>query len=94
MQYHGRRGRVPWIVNHATRGCSFEAKDVGHCGVGSSPRPEGFQIILGVCQLLSLLCTRIYGVGFPTDLPYEVRCSMGMGAPSMIGFLVVKTSFM
>ena len=47
MQYYGRRGRVPWIVDHATRGCSFEAKDEGRRGVGSSPRPKGGQIILG-----------------------------------------------
>ena len=94
MQYYGRRSRVPWTVDHATRGCSFEAKDEGRRGVGSSPRPEGGQIILGVCQLLSPLCTRICGVGIPTDLPYEERCSMGMGAPSTTGFPEVKTSFM
>ena len=45
---------------------------------------KGGQIILGVCQLLSPLCTidSIWiRVGIPTDLPYKERCSMGMGAP-------------
>ena len=94
VQHHSQRGRAPWTVDYATRGCSFEAKDEGCRGVGSSPRPEGGQIICGVCQLLSLLCTRICGVGILIDLPYKERCSMGMGAPSTTSFPEIKTSFM
>ena len=55
---------------------------------------KGGHIIFGVCQLLSPLCTRICRVGIPIDLPYEERCSMGMGAPSTTSFPKIKTSFM
>ena len=39
------------------------------------------QIIFGVWQLLSSLCTRICRVGIPTDLPNKERCSMGIWPP-------------
>ena len=92
MQYYGRRGRVPWTVDHATRGCSFETKDESRCGVGRSPRSKGGQIILGACQLLSTLCIGICRVGIPTALPNEEGYSMDVRAPPMIGIPEIKRS--
>ena len=85
---HGGRGRVPWIVDYMPQGAdSFEAKDEGRNGVGSSPKIlKGVMIILGVCQLLLPLCTRIRRVGIPIDLPHKEGCSMDVGPPSMTGF--------
>ena len=93
VQHLGSRNRVPWIVDYATRGWPFETKNEGRRGVGSSPRSERGQIILGVCQLLSPLCTRICGVGIPTDLPYEKGHSIGMGTPSTTDIQEIIKSF-
>ena len=94
MQHHGQRGRVPWTLDYATRGCSFKTKDEGRRGVGSSPRSEGGQIILGVCQLLSPLCTRICGVGIPLTYLTKKDIPWMWGPPQWQAFQKLKRSFM
>ena len=87
MLYHGQRGRVPWAVNYTTRGSANRGETESYCRVGDTPSPQGSQIILGVCQLLSPLRSWIYRIGIPPDIPYEEICTMGMGTPSTIGIL-------
>ena len=90
MLYHAQRGRVPCAVHYTTRGNSNKGENESCCKVGDTPRPQGSQIILGVCQLLSLLCSWICGVGIPPDIPYEERCTMGVGPPQRQAFQRIK----
>ena len=75
------------------KGCSFEAKDEGCHGVGSSPRPKGGQIILGFANYYLRFVQGYAELASP--LTYLTKKdSMDMGSPSMTGFPEVKRSFM